>query len=209
MIMKKIFLYLTITFFTIASNVIAQPNEIQTATLQHNGNPTLFYGVDALVRAHDAASDNDTILLSAGSFNTIRVSKNVSIIGVGCVSDNSNNYKRTVVGFGVSSPYNTGFTVGKTNGVHLEGVYFNSPIRFEADTLSNCEIVKCQFQWLYFFGGHNGAPVNAYNCTIRQCSFWNIDGHREDHRYLENWLVSNCFIQGGVVQYSEHSPLFF
>ena len=187
------------------SNAMAQM-KYQTATLQHNGHPTVFYGVDALGKAHEAANDNDTILLSSGSFNTIGVNKNISIIGVGSVKDDGDN--RTVIGFGFESPYNTGFTVGKTSGVHLEGLYLNSPIRFEADTISNCEIVKCQFQWLYFFGGFNGAPVNAYNCTIRQCAFWNIDGHREDHRYLENWLISNCFIQGGVFVNTDSSILF-
>ena len=43
-----------------SKNALAQ---YQAATLQHEGNITVFYGPDALSNAHEAAATNDTITL--------------------------------------------------------------------------------------------------------------------------------------------------
>ncbi len=46
-------------------------NDVPIATLQHGDEVSVFVGVDALVHAHEAASDNDVITLSPGIFNKV------------------------------------------------------------------------------------------------------------------------------------------
>ena len=62
-------------------NALAQN---QAATLQHEGNISVFYGPDALSNAHEAAATNDTITLSSGYFNGCRFTKAITIHGAGC-----------------------------------------------------------------------------------------------------------------------------
>lgn len=59
----------------------------QVATLQHEGNISMFFGQDALSAAHGAAEDGDTITLSSGNFNGCTISKSITIHGAGCDED--------------------------------------------------------------------------------------------------------------------------
>lgn len=53
------------------------------AILMHDGNPTVFKGIDGLKNAAAAAQDGDLITLSAGTFNGCEITKGVTIIGAG------------------------------------------------------------------------------------------------------------------------------
>ena len=55
----------------------------QLATLNHNGTTTAYYGMNALQQAHSAAVNGDIITLSSGIFNSVDITKAVTIRGAG------------------------------------------------------------------------------------------------------------------------------
>jgi hypothetical protein len=59
----------------------------QLATLKHNGNISVYYGANAFVEAHNAASNGDTINLSDGNFNSVTVIKSLVVRGSGANAD--------------------------------------------------------------------------------------------------------------------------
>lgn len=59
----------------------------QLATLKHNGNISVYYGANAFVEAHNAASNGDTINLSDGNFNSVTVRKSLVVRGSGANAD--------------------------------------------------------------------------------------------------------------------------
>ena len=98
-------------------NALAQN---QVATLQHEGNITVFYGPDALSNAHAAAATNDTITLSSGNFNGCRFTKAVTIHGAGCTTDTVS---------GNTPTYVSASSIAKgdvTNPLIVEGIWFSS-----------------------------------------------------------------------------------
>ena len=65
----------------------------QLATLNHNDSISVFYGASALQQAHAAAVNGDIITLSPGSFNSVDITKAITIRGAGMFPD-------TVTGIG-------------------------------------------------------------------------------------------------------------
>lgn len=77
--MKKI--ALTLIAMMVAMFSFAQ--DVLVATLTHDGETTMFYGVDAFVKAHDAAVNGDIINLSPGNFDPTTITKAVTVRGTG------------------------------------------------------------------------------------------------------------------------------
>ena len=80
---KNILLLLAIFLASVASYA-----QQATATLNHNDTITTFYGIDALVEAHNSAAPGDVITLSSGQFTAPTITKdNLTIIGAGMDGD--------------------------------------------------------------------------------------------------------------------------
>lgn len=96
--MKKFILLILLAFFTTTTTTLAQ--EV-TATLNHEGQTTTFYGMDALGEAIKVAQDNDIITLSPGRFNATSyyssTIKNLTIIGAGMIADTINKRYPTII----------------------------------------------------------------------------------------------------------------
>ena len=85
--MKKILLSL-LAFASFAAVQAQVENEMRTATLLHEGQTTVFSGVDALILAHNAAADTlDVITLSSGGFNPIDITKSITLRGANLAND--------------------------------------------------------------------------------------------------------------------------
>lgn len=82
--MKKLLLFLSVTFM-VCIGARAQSSLI--GTLSHDGDVTVYYGADALIRAHAAAAPGDVITLSAGTFTGTDITKAVTIRGAGMMLD--------------------------------------------------------------------------------------------------------------------------
>ena len=148
--MKKFILLILVAFFT-ATTTLAQE---ATATLNHEGQTTTFYGMDAYIEAIEAAQDNDIITLSPGRFNSTwyfpNTIKNLTIIGAGMIADTINKRYPTIL----DSPY-----VPSTEKVSFKNLQiigsFISPTHtciFEKCHISNCLIQGCE--------------IHFYNCII-------------------------------------------
>ena len=69
----------------------AEENTTLVATLSHGNSLTAYYGKNALYAAYNAAKDGDIITLSAGTFTSVAMSKNITIRGVGGWADASSD----------------------------------------------------------------------------------------------------------------------
>ena len=169
--------------------MIASYAQSQIATLSHNGEITTFYGAEALKTAHNNAEAGDVITLSAGSFNSVNITKLITIRGAGMgvkVNDTDTYSDPTIIvgDFSVTADGN------ETNHFTLEGVrndnrmilrgtnytqFFKCTfydVRFEANygSLQNCTFVHCyvsnSFDALYntTFTGVNSYFKNADFC---------------------------------------------
>lgn len=82
--MKKNILLLLAIFL---ASVVSYAQQA-TATLNHNDTITTFYGIGALVEAHNSAAPGDVITLSSGQFTAPTITKNnLTIIGAGMDGD--------------------------------------------------------------------------------------------------------------------------
>lgn len=80
---KNILLLLAIFLASVASYA-----QQATATLNHNDTITTFYGIGALVEAHNSAAHGDVITLSSGQFTAPTIGRvNLTIIGAGMDGD--------------------------------------------------------------------------------------------------------------------------
>ncbi len=131
--MKKIFSTL---FVALTVSVTATAQTV-LATLSHDGSISMFYGTDALVKAHEAAEAGDIITLSPGTFNSPTITKALTIRGAGMEADSVN--QRTILNGNVYVAY--------TDSIHdltLEGVYCGHTLLFETET-NDVTLLKCRF----------------------------------------------------------------
>lgn len=68
----------------ISANIYAQK---QVATLNHDGEISVYYGENSLRTAHSAAVAGDVITLSPGTFNACVITKPITLRGAGCEDD--------------------------------------------------------------------------------------------------------------------------
>ena len=155
--------------------VKAQENDMLTAILQHEGNATLFVGMNAFMNAHEAAVDGDVITLSAGKFNLTSITKQVKVYGAGYEED-------AETGTGVTSLLKwNGYDmmIGKTGevlkNVHLEGLRIESNLNVAYSTAGQTNPVE--------------------NLTVSKCY---ITGNISFNNDITNVDVSQCVITGGV-----------
>ena len=134
--MKKLFL--SLVALTVATMSFAQSSMM--ATLSHEGNITTFYGAQALKEAHTAAADGDVITLSSGSFNSVDITKGITIRGAGMWLNPDTQQEPTVImgNFTISIPNDA------TNRLTIEGIYNNNTISYQGN-LKNATFIKDRF----------------------------------------------------------------
>ena len=171
----------------------AQENDMLTVILQHEGNATLFVGMNAFINAHEAAVDGDVITLSAGKFNLTSITKKVSVYGAGYEEDET-------TGTGVTSLLKwNGYDmmIGKTGevlkNVHLEGLRMESNLNVATSTagqtnpVENLTVSKC------YIAGNISFCNSITDVAVSQCvTTGGIYGGAD---YLAtNLTICNCYI---------------
>lgn len=175
------------------------------ATLNHEGTISTFYGSNALIQAHAAAADGDVITLSSGTFQSVNITKAVTLRGAGMVLDAATQTEPTVLAneFSINIPDET------TQRLTIEGIYTNQKVNIEK--LKNAMFLKDRFN-IIFAGYRSGQMAtdltfihckiakNYYgaNTTYNSASFQNcivsgIDGY--------NYIFNNCIIGLGGNHY--------
>lgn len=148
-----------------------------SATLQSGDKVTPFYGANALVEAHEAAVDGDIITLSPGLFNTVEISKSVTIIGVYGFNDDTS--KVSLIG---TLSHETSITA---DNVTLEGVRANS---FLIKGVDNLTIKRSRLNKLC--NTENGENKYHNNTTV-------TDSYISDYAAMDlskNTVLRNCCI---------------
>lgn len=180
--MKKLFILALALCGLSAANA---QNDVMTAILQHGDEATSFVGMDALSQAHEAAVDGDMITLSEGSFNSITVTKSVSIYGAGFEKDPE-------AGTAVSMMKGN-FTIGGPDqtlaNVRLEGVYVNGQLRIGSNASSSLEGTVITKNYV------NGPVSILGTTTITEISRCVINGDINGNNTVATSLqVLNCWL---------------
>ncbi len=132
--MKK-FVFSLLTAILVVCNTHAQTSLV--ATLNHEGNITAYYGIDALSQAHSAAVNGDIITLSSGTFNACDITKAVTIRGAGMEYNYGMMPTVLVNNFKINVPTDS------VNVLSIEGILHNNVI--SVNKASNPIFFKCRF----------------------------------------------------------------
>lgn len=160
----------------------------QLATLNHNDSITVYYGMNALQQAHSAAVNGDIITLSPGIFNSVDITKAVTIRGAGAWADTNGN-SNTIL-------YNS-FTLNIPNNsqhhLTLEGLYFMNTVTY--NTVYNPQFIKCHFTNFARYM-NNGSMQDAIvtNCIIEHYS---NDGSANNGWAAQGTQFYNCVLLDG------------
>ena len=158
--MKKILLSIVALCCTVVAGA-QNSSQIVSAILQTGeGDPTVFYGIDALKNACNSAENGSVITLTSGTFNSPgTINKSVSIYGVGFEDNLTEGMQKTyIIG---EIYYAAGSDGNLLQNIVLEGVHVQSHIWIKE--ISGMTIAKCEFSYLEI----NGAGVEGV--LVRQC----------------------------------------
>ena len=158
--MKKILLSIVALCCTVVAGA-QNSSQIVSAILQTGeGDPTVFYGIDALKNACNSAENGSVITLTSGTFNSPgTINKSVSIYGVGFEDNLTEGMQKTYIIGEIS--YAAGSDGNLLQNIVLEGVHVQSHIWIKE--ISGMTIAKCEFSYLEI----NGAGVEGV--LVRQC----------------------------------------
>lgn len=159
--MKKfLFLIVLLSYVTIS---YAQNSLL--ATLNHEGTVSTFYGISALRDAHSKAVHGDVITLSSGTFNSVDITKAITLRGAGMEYDSLTTTEPTIINgdFNIQIPNDSTL---KNHTLIMEGIYNNYIITI-ASNLYNPQFVKCNF---YRIGSKN---QSSNSLGFRNASFIN------------------------------------
>lgn len=206
--MKKLFLFL-FAFYGVMTTMYAQS---QIATLNHNGEITTFYGVDALKSAHESAENGDVITLSSGSFNAIDITKLITIRGAGMgvsVDDDTAYPEPTILvgDFKVTADGN------ETNHFEMEGIknlecmtlagtYYTRFVKCSfydvRYTIDEGSLEKCTFIHCYVENSYGG----YYNVTLTAiASYFKTKVYFGGNNSL--FTLTNCVIEANDLDFSK------
>lgn len=161
--MKKLFLSVMVLFSAAITMSFAQNTVV--ASLSHEGETTVFYGVGALKQAVDAAASGDIINLSSGTFNASNISKAIVLRGVGIDNDNPTYIEG-------------GFTINVTeegsNRLTMEGIRCKGEVKL-GGSFSSPQFVKCQFWRINGIANTDAVKdVMVANCKVTE--FFRLGG---------------------------------
>ena len=160
----------------------------QLATLNHNDSITVYYGASALQQAHAAAVNGDIITLSPGSFNSVTITKAVTIRGAGMSIDTVSGTNPTVILNDIT------LNVANDSVYHLtlEGLQFAGE-NTRCQSVYRPQFIKCYFRSMNLFDrDYRMRDAQIINCIIR-----NYNGH-----YSDNIAVSTSFINSVIISSS-------
>lgn len=169
----------------------------QLATLNHNGNTTAYYGMNALQQAHSAAVNGDIITLSSGIFNSVNITKAVTIRGAGAWLDTNGNSNTVLYG-----DFTINVALDTANQLTLEGLYAMNNLSY--NVVHSPRFNKCHFN--QFSWGTNANMQNAIFTNFIMNNYDNYYSNSNSSWYANGTQFFNCVILGNA--YSENPASF-
>lgn len=161
--MKKALL-LCLTLIAATFGFAQQP----LATLNHNDSIRVYYGASALQHAHAAAVNGDIITLSPGSFQSVNITKAVTIRGAGMFPDTiSNTAPTTLIGDFTITVANDSLHNLTMEGFYCSGEYVKYVLAY------NPQFIKCYFRII----SHNASDSRMYNAFFVNCIINNFSNN--------------------------------
>lgn len=151
--MKKLFV--SLVALVVATMSYAQSNLV--ATLSHEGEISVFHGINSLQQAMAAADHGDIITLASGRYNAANITKAITLRGAGIETDDtSTGAARTEIvgGFTINIPETD-------KHLTMEGIYNDSGI-YIVGTLNNAMLQKCRFREIFRQDGNT--KINSLTC---------------------------------------------
>lgn len=189
--MKK--LYLLLAAILIASTAFAQQ---QLATLNHNDSITVFYGGSALQNAHAAAVAGDIITLSPGSFNSVNITKAITLRGAGMFSDTVAGTQPTVL----LDNFTLTIEQDSLHSLYMEGIYCAGEKMYYSKVY-NPRFVKCYFRNIYNNNFNIMRDATFINCIITR--FENgfsgglSNGYARYTQFINSVVMEGYFLNAG------------
>lgn len=169
--MKKVCLVL-IVLLCCATSYAQQ----HVATLAHNGNVSIFYGVDAFKDAYNAAVSGDVICLSVGYFNRVNeIKKSITLRGSGCRGGQSTVIRDEIY---VRIPSNETSTPLKIEGIKFTGRLYIDCV-MQNPLFTNCYLYGLDFR-------------NVFNGTVSNCFIYYLDSNNQSTIWNANFV--NCVV---------------
>lgn len=113
------------------------------ATLNHGDKVSVYYGYGALVEANEAASHGDVITLSAGTFKSPTIEKNITLRGAGAEVDTEMTRLDGDI-------YIVGAPDSIDGHLTMEGIFCNDQLFYGARSkgyiVKNAHFIKCVFE---------------------------------------------------------------
>ena len=190
--MKKFIVLFVAVMAMFATTAKAQSSLL--ATLNHEGTISTFYGTYALIQAHAAAADGDVITLSSGTFQSVNITKAVTLRGAGMVLDAATQTEPTVLAneFSINIPDET------TQRLTIEGIYTNQTVTIKK--LKNAMFLKDRIRYFYITGEGYGKDLTFIHCRITEKYSGNNDSNNSAvfqnclvrNMYGKNYIFNNC-----------------
>ena len=178
--MKKMFLSL-VAILLAATATYAQRNYV--ATLTHDSAVRTFYGVNALIEAHEAAVDGDVITLSSGKFSGLTVTKCITLRGA-CMEDYASEGEQTIL----TSPLIFSMEENQTQPIFVENIAIidDKHANIQFYNCRNATFKKCLIP---IWDIHDNAVrdnINFIQCTgINDASLLNNKGEMRNNEVCD------------------------
>lgn len=131
----------------------------QLATLNHNDSITVYYGMNALQQAHASAVNGDIITLSSGIFNSVNITKAVTIRGAGAWVDTNGNSNTVLYG-----DFSLDIQEDTSNNLVIEGISVMSTLTY--NEVHNPYFFKCAFNQ---FESASYSNIHMQNAEFNNC----------------------------------------
>jgi len=156
--MKKFF-FLLVAAIVVATATYAQSSML--ATLSHEGQISTFYGPLALRDAYASAENGDIITLSSGSFNSVDITKGVTIRGAGMGIDKLASTEPTVI----TGDFKINIPDEVSERLTLEGIYNNHAIEV-CGNFKNGTFLKDRFKDIRYNGSARINNLTMIHCKV-------------------------------------------
>lgn len=176
------------------TGVFAQGTSL-IATLEHGGTLTTYYGADALKEANEAAEDGDYILLSAGTFNAVDLSKNITVRGAGMQRGAEDVQELTTL----SGDFTVTTTKRQDYYFTLEGVNCRNNVTLKG-IQKEVYFTKCCFTNVVI---NESLTPQFTHCYIKQIMSDGSNANNQ-HTTIRNSVAINAFTGSGYFTF-EHS----
>lgn len=160
--MKKLFLSLVAL---VAATVSFAQNTL-VATLSHGEDVSMYYGVNALKNAVNAAVSGDVINLSGGAFQAVNITQGITLRGTGV-----DNTLPTII----NNAFSINVASSDTCRFSMEGIRCTGTIKME--TLNNANYMKCKFSSFLFDDSSQIKDVTYMNCRLEYEKGFVLRGH--------------------------------